>query len=321
MRLLWACLIWLGLVWPATAAEQTLRVAVLKFGTVNWLMDTIKTHGLDTAEGYTLEVVPLAGKAATTIALQSGDADSIVTDWVWAMRQHEAGTPYRFLPYSRSLGALMVRPDAGIIGLCDLKGRDVGVVGGPVDKSWLVMQALVRDRCGFDLAAETQALFGAPPLMSRQLEEGAIDAVSNFWHFAARLEASGNIRLMGVDQALEALGITPAPPLIGFVWNPENLTDRPGLIDAFARSVRTAGEKLASDDAEWERLRPKMKAKSDAEFTLLRDYYRAGIVTGWSDADTAAARKLHEALIGIGGDAYRNTSGPFIAAVFPDAGS
>ena len=63
-----------------------------------------------------------------------------------------------------------------------------------------------------------------------------------------------------------------------------------------------------------------MKVGSDREFTLLRDYYRAGIVTGWSAADTAAARKLHDALIGVGGQAYRKTSGPFIGDVFPATG-
>lgn len=319
MRYLIILAVWLGLTLPALA-EESLRVAVLRFGTVNWLMDTIKSNGLDKAEGFTLEVVPLAGKPGTTIALQSGDADMIVTDWVWAMRQHQAGTPYRFLPYSRALGALMVRADSGIGDICGLKGRRIGVVGGAIDKSWLVLQALVRDRCGFDLAAETQSLFGAPPLMSQQLETGAVDAVSTYWHFAARLEAAGQTRVIGIDQALEQLGITPAPPLIGFVWNPENLADRPDLVARFARAAAAASEILAEDDSTWEALRPSMNAADDREFTLLRDYYRAGIVTDWTAADTAAAEKLHHALIGIGGQAYRKTSGPFVGAVFPATG-
>ena len=87
MRLLMLILVWIGLAGQAMADAPSMRVAVLKFGTVNWLMNTITHHGLDKKHGYQLDVVPLAGKAATTIALQSGDADAIVTDWVWAMRQ------------------------------------------------------------------------------------------------------------------------------------------------------------------------------------------------------------------------------------------
>lgn len=322
MRRIATLTVWLGLMIslisaPTFADTPKMRVAVLKFGTVNWLMNTITHHGLDAKHGYALDVVPLAGKAATTIALQAGDADAIVTDWVWAMRQREQGVPYRFLPYSRALGALMIRPDAGIDTVCDLQGKSIGVAGGAIDKSWLMLQALARRECDLDLAAETSSLFGAPPLMSRQIETGDVHAVSTYWHFAARLEAAGMIRKLGVDQVLGLLDIEPAPPLIGFVWNAEAVAGRDGLTDAFAASVRDASDLLATDDAEWDRLRPKMKAKTDAEFILLRDYYRAGIVSGWTSEDTEAARDLHEALIGIGGQAYRNTSGPFDPELFP----
>jgi hypothetical protein len=39
----------------AQGAEPVLRIAVLKFGTVNWELDVIKHHGLDKANGFTLE--------------------------------------------------------------------------------------------------------------------------------------------------------------------------------------------------------------------------------------------------------------------------
>lgn len=319
MRILTALIVILGLTGSAVAQTPTFRVGVLKFGTVNWLMDTISENALDTAEGYTLETVAFAGGAATKVALQADAVDSIVTDWVWAMREAEEGVDYAFLPYSRSLGAVMVRPEAGIATVCDLRGRKIGVVGGAIDKSWLVLQALVRDACGFDLAAESETLFGAPPLMSRQIETGDVDAISTYWHYAAKLEAAGLTRLIGVNEAMNRLGIAPEPPLIGFVWNSEAAARRSGIAEAFSRSVAAAGRLLATSDAEWDRLRPKMNAQSDAAFALLRDYWRAGIVTGWSDADTEGARKLHEALIGIGGDAYRKTSGPFVAKMFPAA--
>ncbi len=300
----------------ARADESTLRVGVLKFGTVNWLMDTIESRKLDESAGYQLEVVALAGKPATEIAIQAGDVDVIVTDWVWAMRQSAPGRSYRFFPFSRSLGALMVRPDAGIGALCDLKGRQVGVVGGPLDKSWLVFQALAREKCALALADESVALFGAPPLMSRQLETGQVEAVSTFWHYAARLEASGNTRLIGVDAALAELGITPAPPLIGFVWAAEQLADRPGLIEAFRSSVTQAGVILAEDDAEWVRLRPLMRAADDSEFSALVAGYRLGIVSGWSNADTAAAEALSALLADIGGPAYQSGAATFRGDVF-----
>lgn len=300
---------------PAAADLPTVRVAALKFGTVNWLMSTIEREGFDRAAGFDLEVVALASKPATSIAFQSGDVDLIVSDWVWAMRQTSvARLDLRFAPYSTALGALMTMPGRGVGDLCALEGRSIGVVGGENDKSWLVMQALARERCGFDLATSTQALFGAPPLMARQLETGGVDAVLNYWHYVARLEAAGAERVMGVADAMAALGIEPAPALVGFVWRSDEL--RPAERDAFLSAVRAASAHLAESDAAWEALRPDMKAGSEAAFLALRDAYRAGIPTLWTDADTAASQRLHSLLTGLGGSAYAREAGPFLSDVF-----
>lgn len=305
---------------PVRAADNPeVSVGVLKFGTVNWLMDVISSNGLDVENGYKLALRPLAGKPATTIALQSGDVDMIVTDWPWAMRQRAEGVDYVFSPYSTTLGAVMTAPAAGIGDICDLKGRRIGVVGGPLDKSWLLLQALTKEQCGFDLAAEAEALFGAPPLLSRQLTEGAVDAVSTFWHFAARLEAGGMTRLIGAGEMMASLGVTPPPPLIGFVWSETTFKDRADALAGFLASAEAANALLRSSDAEWERLRPLMRAKSDAEFEALRDRYREGAEDAWTDAHAKGAETLHNVLIRIGGDAYLGKAGAFDGGVFAGA--
>ena len=151
------------------AAAETVRIGVLKFGTVAWELDVIKAHGLDEAEGIDVEVVGLAGKDATSVALQAGKVDMIVTDWIWVSRQRAAGAGFTFVPYSTAVGALMVPPDSPIRTLPDLKGKRLGIAGGPADKSWLLIRALARERHGMDLAAEADAVFGTPPLLNEQI--------------------------------------------------------------------------------------------------------------------------------------------------------
>ena len=316
-RLACACLL-LAVATLARAQETpVLRVAVLKFGTVNWLTDVIQTRKLDAAEGFRLETVELAGRDATSVAFQAGDADLIVADWIWVMNQRQRGADMRFFPYSRALGALMVMPGGGVKALCDLRGKTVGVVGGDLDKSWIVYQALAQRDCGFSLRDEADAVFGAPPLMSRQLVTGAVAAVSTFWHFAARLEAEGAEKLLGADAAIAALGVAPAPPLVGFVWDARR-TD-PATVAAMGRAVRAAGALMAADEAEWLRLRPLMRAEDDAAFAALRDAYQAGVVTApWSAADTEAARALHATLIAAGGEGFGRIAGAFDAGAFAE---
>jgi len=306
------CTVSLASMANATAEVPTVRIAVLKFGTVNWLLDTVSHNKLDGKAGVNLEVIPFAGKAATAIAFQSGDADMLVTDWIWAMRQRAKNKAMKFHPYFRALGALVAK---AIDDLCDVKGQTVGVVGGALDKSWLVLQALADRRCDMDLAAETEALFGAPPLMSRQLEDGAVAAVSTYWHFVAKLEAKGMTSVVRITDALDDLGINPAPPLIGFVWDTDR-TDSDAA-KAMIEAIDSAGKLLAQNDAAWERLRPLMRAKSDAEFMALRDAYRKGIPDAWTQAETESSLLLYNLLTARAGKAFTDQAGPFDPSVFP----
>ena len=75
---------------PAHAANKV-KIGVLKFGTVSWLLDTIQANGFDKAEGIELDIVPLASTQATTVGLQGGSVDVIATDWLWVSRDRAEG--------------------------------------------------------------------------------------------------------------------------------------------------------------------------------------------------------------------------------------
>jgi NitT/TauT family transport system substrate-binding protein len=92
----------------------------------------------------------------------SGDADVIVSDWTWAMRQRGMGENLKFAPYSSALGALMVPQNSAIKGLADLQGKKLGVAGGAIDKSWLLLRAYSRATMGKDIAVASP-IFGAAP--------------------------------------------------------------------------------------------------------------------------------------------------------------
>lgn len=295
-------LVWLTTV-PATAADLgTIRLGVLAFGTVNWELDVIKHHGLDDAEGFELEVQAFAGGDATNVALLGGAVDAIVDDWLWVSRQRAAGYELTFVPYSSSVGALMVPADAGIDDLGDLAGTTIGVAGGPIDKSWLLVQAVAREEQGIDLAAETEQAFGAPPLLTEKFRSGELDAVINYWHYAARLEAEGYRRLIGVEEAQERLGAAANTPQLGYVFKEDWANANTELVQAFARASRAAKVILDTSDEEWERLRELTKAADDATLDALKQRYREGIVRHWGDAERADAAKLYEVLAKIGGE-------------------
>lgn len=278
-----------------------LRLGVLQFGTVSWELDVIRHHGLDRENGFTLEVQPFAQGDAADVALLAGAVDGIVEDWLWVSRQRADGMLLTFIPYSSAVGALMVHPDRGIAGLADLAGKKIGVAGGPLDKSWLILQGVAQKRHGIDLAKVAEPVYGAPPLLTEKLKSGELDAVLNYWHFCARLEAAGFPQLIGINEAQAELGVPQTAPQLGYVFKEAFVDANPDLIRGFAAASRRAKELLATSDAEWERIRPLTRAEDDATLQALRRRFVAGIVPHWGEAEQRQAAELYRVLAELGG--------------------
>lgn len=277
-----------------------IRAAVLKIGTVNWELDTITRNGFDQAHGFTLEVQPFADNGATRVALEGGEADVAVADWIWVARQRAAGRDYVFIPYSKAVGGVVVPADSDAQSLADLAGGKIGIAGGPLDKSWLILRAYAQQEYGLDLKAQTEQVFGAPPLIFKSALSGETDGAINFWHFLAKMKAGGMRELISVEQASVALGLDPEVPLLGYVMKESFLEENPGMAQALYQASRDSKSLLATDDAAWEVLRPMMNANSDAQFESLRTDFRAGIPQpGPINAD--GADKLLQLMATLGG--------------------
>ena len=304
----------------ARAEMPTLKAAVLKIGTVNWELDTIKHFGFDKANGFNLEVTGMAGNAATRVALLAGEADVAVADWIWVARQRAEGKDLVFIPYSKSVGSLMVKKDNPAKSLADLKGKKIGIAGGPVDKSWLILRAYAQQKYGFDLKAETEQAFGAPPLIFKAALKGEVDGAINFWHFAAKMTTRGLKPLVSVIDAAKELGLDPDMPLLGYVIQGKMARESPKLVAGLMASSRAAKEKLRSDSTAWDRLRPRMRAKKDEDFAALKSGFIEGIPKP-GPIDAAAAAKVLEVMAKLGGEKLVGKASTLPEGVFINLGN
>jgi len=283
------------------ADEPVVKVGVLKFGTVNWELKALKHAGLDKANGIELEIVPFASGDATEIALQGGAVDVIVSDWLWVSRQRADGQTLTFSPYSSSVGALMAGTDTGIDSLADVRGKKVGVVGGPLDKNWLLIQGMARQLHDLDLAAENDIVFGSPPLLTEKTRDGELDAVLNYWHFGARLEADGFKRIVSAEDAADQLGASGPVSAIGYVFN-EAWAAESGAAAGFLQASRQTKALLAQSDEEWQRLADSGAIKDGPEALLvLRDRFREGIPNRPLNDEIRDAEIISQLLADLGG--------------------
>ncbi len=317
-----AALAGFGLPVPHAHAEAgTLRIASLRFGSLSWLLETIRAEGLAEKLGLRIIVVDVANSQAGPVALLAGEADIIVSDWPWALRQRAMGELVKYAPYSSALGAVMVAPDSPIKTLADLTGKRLGVAGGAIDKSWLLLRAYSKKELGADLVEFLQPSYGSAPLLTQETLSGRLDAVLNFWTYAARMQGENYRAILEMDDVLKALGIAPVPTLVGFIWREQTEVEKGKEIAAFLEAVTQGNAILAQSDAAWERIRPLVRPESDAEFAAIKAYYRAGIPLPWTGAETRSAEKLTQVLVDVGGQQLLGSDTQFDPKLFHAAGS
>lgn len=287
----------------AALAQETptVRLATLKIGTVNWELQTIVDNGFDEAHGFNLEIQSYADNAATRIAVEGGEADVAVADWIWVARQRAEGKDYVFVPYSKAVGSLVVPGDSGAASLEDLAGTKIGIAGGPLDKSWLILRAYAQQEYGMDLKADTEQVFGAPPLIFKSALGDEYGGAINFWHFLAKMKASGMKELISVETAATSLGLDPNTPLLGYFFKESFLDENPGIAQAFYEASRDAKELLASSDEAWDAVRPAMNASNDAQFDALKTDWLAGTPER-GPVDAAGADKMLKLMSDLGGE-------------------
>jgi NitT/TauT family transport system substrate-binding protein len=284
---------------PVRAAD-TLRIGLQTTGTFAWQLDVIRRHGLAEGAGLNLKISEFASPDAAKLALNSGTVDLAVVDWLWVARARALGARWLFYPYSSAAGAIMVKGDSPVRGIKDLRGRVLGIAGGPLDKSWLIVQAAAI-RQGIDLKQAAKLEYGAPPLISQKLQQGEAEASLNFWNFCASLETKGYRRVLDVRDAEATLGLNQPVALIGYVFSEQFAATHKSTIDRFIAVARQADDIMLRSDAEWEALRPLMNAEDDPTFRAYRDRTREGMPRRSIAAEQADAGKLFRALASIGG--------------------
>jgi NitT/TauT family transport system substrate-binding protein len=283
------------------AAAAPVRLGTLEFGTVQWVADVIRFHHLDSANGFTLKANILADTGAGRVALLAGADDVIVSDWMFAAAQRANGNKLSFAPFSGSVGGIITPPSSTLSRFADLKGRKIGVAGGPVDKSWLLVQAACRASTGIDLRHAAQIVYGAPPLLSAKLQQRQLDAVLTFWNFAAELQAAGCREMISVADCARALGLPAQLNLVGFVFRQDWADANRQAVVGFLKAVAVAQQTLAHSPTEWQRVRPLTNAPNDTVFTLLKNRFIAGIPTTSPAQETQTAERVFAILMKTGG--------------------
>jgi NitT/TauT family transport system substrate-binding protein len=300
----------------AVAADR-LRIALQKTGTAAWEIELIKARGLDKAANLDVETIELASTEAGKVALEGGGADMVIEDWLWAARERALGDKLLFTPYSSALGAVMAPKDSPVHAVADLTGRSIGVAGGPLDKSWLMLRAAAL-AAGFDLARAARPSYGAPPLIAEKLVQGETETALEFWNFAADLEGRGFLRAIEMADVEKALGANGPVAMIGYVFGEGFAASHKDALKRFFGATAEARKILSEDPSAWAPIKARLRLKDDAALALYRQRYLDGVPKRAIAEEAADARILYRRLAEIGGKELVGDAKELDAGLFYD---
>jgi NitT/TauT family transport system substrate-binding protein len=307
---------------PMTGAEAAdrLRIAIQKTGTASWELEVIKAHGLDKAANLDIETIELASTEAGKIALVGGAADMVVEDWLWAARERALGGKLLFTPYSSALGAVMAPKDSPIHAVADLAGRSIGVAGGPLDKSWLLLRAAALG-AGLDLTKAAQPSYGAPPLIAEKLVQGETEAALEYWNFSADLEERGFRRAIEMADVEKTLGATGPVAMTGYVFSESFAASHKDVLRRYFAAAAEARKILSEDPSAWAPIEARLRLKDDRALAVYRHRYLEGVPKRAIAEEAADARVLYRRLAEVGGEALVGKERELDAGLFYDPGT
>ena len=276
-----------------------LTLSVLQFGTAHWELDHLKRHRIDRANGFELEVRLVADLPASRLAVSSGSVHGAVSDLLWAQARYQVGAAYLYVPFSSQIGEVLVPEGSDIRTLADLRGKRIGVAGGPDGLGWRLLQQAAK-RQGLDLTREAKVQYAAPPLLSQALRRGQVDALLTFWQFSARMRGEGGVRTaFALEELLQQLELEPGLPVLGYLFPETWAAHNEKLLARFDQALRQTKTQLAEDPAHWLAIRPLMRADTDEVFAALRDSFVEGTP---APLDAPRIAQLHRLLELTGAD-------------------
>ena len=293
-----------------------IKIAVLKYGSVNWEYNVIKHHKLDKKNNVKIQKVEVTNKDASAVAFLSKSVDIFVTDWIWVSKQRNKGNLVSFLPYSNSAGSLMIKKGKEINNFLDLKNKKIGVAGGSLDKSWLFLRAYAIKKYKKDPLTFFNTSFAAPPLINGLLRNNQLDAGYNYWNYTARLEALGYEEFLTLKDILPYIGIEGELPLIGYVFREGFVQENEVTLKGFIKASNEARKILKTSDNEWLRISEMTGAKNQLMLEKIRDGFRKGIPSDNHQLMRKNIQHAYKILSQIGGEELVGSSSSLASGTY-----
>lgn len=268
---------WKGALRSALAAEKLKETKidkvrlVLQEGIQLIPVELLEKKGIAKKYQLQIERIMVTGPQGVYINMQTGDFDTAVGSWISTAllraKGYKVTIAYSMHGYTNDV---LVRLDSPIKSMTDLKGKNIGIFGGPfAGTTWVLRLEFVKF-FGFDPVKESKVHYAAPPILMAMLEKGELDAILNLDPQAIRMLETGNFRSLGnMDEIwYKNTGYHPLHLVIIFneVWAAKN----PDVAKRFIAAYKEALEYMKSHSEFWPEVAKDLGIKTEKGIKLLQ---------------------------------------------------
>lgn len=227
-----------------------------------------------------------AGPQALYTKMQTGNFDVGFGAWltmaIFRAQGYKLTQVYPLTDMSAT--GLVVLKESPVQGYGDLKGKKVGIFGGPTAQTTYTLRLICQKFYGFDPLKDSKLQFGAAPLLLGMVEKKELDVVLMLEPMISRMLETGKYR------ALQTLGkfwfekTGEQPLLLTLTANEDWLNKNEDVAKRFVRAFKESVEFVQKNREVWPEIARKLGVETEAGQKSFYDHAAPSFVTRWDKA-------------------------------------
>jgi ABC-type nitrate/sulfonate/bicarbonate transport system substrate-binding protein len=273
-------------------AQERAKIRLIVLPGSQWYAVEAMTRG-GFVEKHKLEIERknVASVPAIYTALRANAGDIAFAGWVSNLQYRAQGLDFlNIFPLTEFHNDILVRTDSSIKQMSELKGKRVGIYGGPAGTTTAMFKVQVGKFFGIDADRDIKLHFGASPLLGGLLEKGEVDAIMVTDPVTTKLLQSGKFRSIGNLNDIHRERTGEGLLMLTITTRDEFARKHPETVKAFLRAYVDAMGYLRGNAALWQELARASGVESKEGAEMLRSRLEKNYLTGWDD--TYIAKQL-----------------------------
>jgi NitT/TauT family transport system substrate-binding protein len=192
---------------------------------------------------------------------------------------------------------VFVRKDSPIKTLTDLKGKKLGIFGGPSSTTFAFLAVLAKNWYGIDLFKEAELVTAPAPALAELLGKGDIDAALLGTVESIQTFAQDRYRVLAdLSAEYKAHQGGRAPAHVIVATNEEFAKAHPDIVRDYLKAYQNAQQYVHAHPEVWDEYAASIKMDNPAERALLREKMGPNLVERW-DAEQIALQNDYLKLV------------------------